>query len=159
MSDNGGTSTDGHFSTQRSSRGVEGANCIMSMFDYFFEHCGLKETIVQLHADKVLKNTMIHYLLCRVMTGTHKEITLAFTIAGHTKLLDWCFGLFKLQFRKTKVDCLADISNVTRICSPGGLTALRNRRWKRHCYNLWLGQSPVSKLFAVTTINTKICSD
>src|SRR6218665_83046 len=97
----------------------KGANCVISMLDYFFTHYGLKETILHLHADNCTgqnkNNAMIHYLLWRVMTGMHKEITLSFILAGHTKFApDWCFGLFKRQFRKTKVDCLSDKTKVTK---------------------------------------------
>ena len=34
-------------------------------------------------------------------------------LVGHTKFApDWCFGLLKQTFRRTKVGCLADIVNV-----------------------------------------------
>ena len=46
-----------------------------------------------------------------MLTGKHKQITLSFLVAGHTKFSpDWCFGLAKQKLRKTKVGCLADIA-------------------------------------------------
>ena len=47
------------------------------------------------------------------MLGLHKSITLSFLTVGHTKFSpDWCFGLLKQKFRKSKVDCLDDIARV-----------------------------------------------
>ena len=47
------------------------------------------------------------------MTGRHTQITLSFLVVGHTKFSpDWCFGLFKRLYRKTKVGSLKDISRV-----------------------------------------------
>eukprot|EP00745_Piridium_sociabile_P037683 TRINITY_DN68672_c0_g2_i5.p1 TRINITY_DN68672_c0_g2~~TRINITY_DN68672_c0_g2_i5.p1 ORF type:complete len:101 (+),score=14.05 TRINITY_DN68672_c0_g2_i5:1-303(+) len=52
-------------------------------------------------------SVMMQCLLWRVMTKRHRKITLSFLVAGHTKFSpDWCFGLFKRTFRRTKVDCL-----------------------------------------------------
>ena len=34
-------------------------------------------------------------------------------LVGHTKFSrDWCFGLVKQRYRRTKVGCLADIAKV-----------------------------------------------
>lgn len=95
----------------------KGANCVVSMLHYFFENYGLGETHVHLHADNCSgqnKNScMIWYLMWRVLTGRHKHITLSFLLTGHTKFsCDWCFGLVKRLFRKTKVDCISDIAHV-----------------------------------------------
>lgn len=47
------------------------------------------------------------------MSGLHKNITLSFLVVGHTKFApDWCFGLLKQRYRKTKVGSLADIAQV-----------------------------------------------
>lgn len=47
---------------------------------------------------------MVQNLLWRGMTGLHTEITLSFMIPGHTKFSpDWCFGLLKKKYRRTKV--------------------------------------------------------
>ena len=55
----------------------------------------------------------MQYLFWRVMVGLNKKITVSFLIVGHTKFLpDWCFGLFKQAFRRTKVRCLDDIVKV-----------------------------------------------
>jgi len=105
---------------------TKGANCVISLLDYFFLNFGLKEKTVYLHADNCSgqnkNNAMLHYLLWRVMTGRHDEIQLSFLLAGHTKFApDWCFGLFKRHFRKTQVDCLADISSAASACSSAGV--------------------------------------
>ena len=47
------------------------------------------------------------------MTGQHTEITLSFMIPGHTKFSpDWCFGLLKKKYRRTKVGGLVDLVGV-----------------------------------------------
>ena len=47
------------------------------------------------------------------MTGLHKEIKLSFLLVGHTKFApDWCFGLFKQLFKKTRVGTINDIAEV-----------------------------------------------
>ena len=43
----------------------------------------------------------------------HQSVKLSFMTVGHTKFApDWCFGLLKQKFHRTKVDCLEDIVNV-----------------------------------------------
>lgn len=98
----------------------KGANAVVSMLDYFFNHHGLGETNVILHADNCTgqnkNNTMMQYLMWRVLTGLHHSITISFMIVGHTKFApDGCFGLLKRSFWKTYVSSLADLENV--ICS------------------------------------------
>ena len=104
----------------------KGANTVISLLNFFFENFGLKETECHLHADNCTgqnkNNAMLQYLLWRVMTNRHKKITLSFLVAGHTKFSpDWCFGLFKRTFRRTKVDCLGDIVNVAKKSSTSGI--------------------------------------
>ena len=60
----------------------KGANTVVSMLDYFFDHHGLGETTVILHADNCCgqnkNNTMMQYLMWRAMTGLHHSITISF---------------------------------------------------------------------------------
>ena len=95
----------------------KGSNAIISMLHHFFVHHGLGEKRVHLHADNCggqNKNaTMVQYLLWRVMSGQHDEITLSFMVPGHTKFSpDWCFGLLKKKYRRTKVGGLTDLVGV-----------------------------------------------
>jgi len=110
----------------------KGSNAIVSMLHHFFVHHGLGEETVHLHADNCggqNKNAiMVQYLLWRVMTGQHKQITLSFMIPGHTKFSpDWCFGLLKKKYRRTKVGGLTDLVGVVNgsasvnIAQPTGL--------------------------------------
>ncbi len=47
------------------------------------------------------------------MNGLHESITISFMLVGHTKFSpDWCFGLLKQKFRRTKIDCLDDLVKV-----------------------------------------------
>ena len=67
----------------------KGANTVVSMLDFFFSHYGLGETTASLHADNCCgqnkNNTMVQYLMWRVLTGLHQTIKLHFMITGHTK--------------------------------------------------------------------------
>lgn len=95
----------------------KGANSIVSMLHHFFSQHGLGERTVHLHADNCSgqnKNaTMVQYLLYRVMIGLHEEITLSFMVVGHTKFSpDWCFGLLKKVYRRTKIGGLSDLADV-----------------------------------------------
>ena len=72
----------------------KGANTIVSMLHYFLAHHSLEETHLKLHADNCAgqnkKNTMLQYLMWRVLSGLHKTISLSFMITGHTKFSpDW----------------------------------------------------------------------
>ena len=111
----------------------KGSNATISMLHRFFVHHGLGEETVHLHADNCggqNKNAiMVQYLLWRVMTKQHSEITLSFMIPGHTKFSpDWCFGLLKKKYRWTKVGGLSDLcssvvndSAAVNIAQPIGL--------------------------------------
>ena len=97
----------------------KGANTIISMLHHFFECHGYGESKVHLHADNCTgqnKNRfMMFYLMRRVLVGLHKEITVSFLLVGHTKFsTDWCFGLFKQLYRKTKVGNINDIAEVVK---------------------------------------------
>lgn len=120
----------------------KGANCVVSMLHFFFEHYGFGETEVHLHADNCSgqnKNScMMMYLMWRVLTGRHRKITLSFMITGHTKFsCDWCFGLVKRLFRRTSVNCLADIADVVSNSSKGNIAQLcGNERGDVFCANV-----------------------
>ena len=97
----------------------KGTNAIISMVHHFFSTYGLGEKVVHLHADNCSgqnKNCyMMYYLMWRVLTKQHKEITISFLPVGHTKFFpDAGFGMLKRQFRRTKVGCLHDIAEVVR---------------------------------------------
>ena len=94
----------------------------MSMLHHFFKAHGLGETSVHLHADNCTgqnKNRyMMYYLMWRVLTGLHKEVIISFLPVGHTKFApDWCFGLLKQRFRRTKIGDLDDIANCVSLSS------------------------------------------
>ena len=55
----------------------------------------------------------MQYLAWRILVGLNERIEISFMLVGHTKFgPDWCFGLVKQRFRRTKVGCLADIAKV-----------------------------------------------
>ena len=95
----------------------KGAIIVVSQLHYFFAKHGLGEKEVFLHSDNCTgqnkNNTMLQYLAWRVMTKLHTKITLSFLPVGHPKFSpDWCFGLFKQLYRKTKVGSLKEIASV-----------------------------------------------
>ncbi|KAK3737672.1 hypothetical protein RRG08_066359 [Elysia crispata] len=107
----------------------KGSNCVVSLIHHFFENYGLGEVEVHLHADNCSgqnKNScMMMYLLWRVLTGRHTKITLSFLIAGHTKFsCDWCFGLLKRKFKRTRVDSLGDMEDVVKDSARGNIAQL-----------------------------------
>lgn len=58
---------------------------------------------------------MMSYLMWRVLTGQHQQITLSFLTVGHTKFFpDAGFGMLKCKFRVTNVGCLNDIASVVQ---------------------------------------------
>lgn len=81
---------------------------------------------IYLHADNCAGQNktffVMWYLLWRTLTGRHVSVTMSFLLAGHTKVsCDWCFGLFKRNLRRNKVDCLDDIAQVVQSSSPSGV--------------------------------------
>ena len=59
------------------------------------------------------------------MVGLHKRIVLSFLIVSHTKFSpDWCLGLLKQRFRRTKVGCLADLERVVNESAEANVSQL-----------------------------------
>lgn len=93
------------------------ANTVISLLHHFFSTHSFGESSVHLHADNCSgqnKNRhVIAYLMWRVLTSRHKQITLSFLIVGHTKFSpDTCFGMIKRLYRRTFIGCLDDIAKV-----------------------------------------------
>ena len=87
------------------------------MLHHFFATFGLGEKVAHLHTDNCSgqnKNRyMMYYLMWRIATGQHNEITISFLPVGHTKFFpDAGFGILKRKFRLINVGCLSDIASV-----------------------------------------------
>ncbi|ELT88897.1 hypothetical protein CAPTEDRAFT_206332 [Capitella teleta] len=103
----------------------KGSNAVCSFLHFFLENYGLGETDVHLHCDNCSgqnkNNFVLYYLAWRVAMGLHKTIGLHFMVAGHTKFApDWCFGLLKQAFRRSKVDsleCMESVVNGSAACN------------------------------------------
>lgn len=96
----------------------------------FFQNFGLGEQNVHLHCDNCSgqnKNKYVMwYFAWRAIMGLHKNITVNFMIAGHTKFApDWCSGLIKQQYRRSMVSCLRDIEDVVQASSVTGVNLPR----------------------------------
>ena len=80
----------------------KGANAVVSRLDFFFDHHGFGEKDVFLHADNCTgqnkNNCMVQYLVWRVMTKRHTNITLSFLLVESSR----CFDPFKRLYRWTK---------------------------------------------------------
>ena len=122
----------------------KGANVVVSQLHHFFETHGLGETEVFLHADNCTgqnkNNCMVQYLAWRILTGRHSKITISFLVVGHTKFVpDWCFGLLKQKYRRTKIGSLtglAAVVNTSAMCNHSqlvtaedGTTVVRTYDW------------------------------
>ena len=133
-----------NFVIDEASNTGKGANTVVSMLDYFFSHYGLGESTASLHADNCCgqnkNNTMVQYLMWRVLTGLHHSIRFHFLITGHTKFSpDACFGLIKRKFRRTDVSSLDDLARVVNesaVCNlcqlvgtQDGTTIVPSRDW------------------------------
>ena len=95
----------------------KGTNVVVSQLHHFFETHGLGESEVFLHADNCTgqnkNNYMVHYLAWRILTGRHRKITMSFLVVDHTKFApDWCFGLLKQKYRRTKIESLTGLAAV-----------------------------------------------
>lgn len=105
---------------------TKGSSAVISYLHHFFASHGLGETQCDMHCDNCSgqnKNKfMMWYLTWRVMHGYHQEITLNFLLTGHTKFApDWCFGLVKQQFRKTRVCSITELQQVVRDSTVTGV--------------------------------------
>ena len=134
----------GNFIIDEASDTGKGENKVVSKLDYLFSHYGLGKAIASLHADNCCgqnkNNTMVQYLMWRVLTGLHHSIRLHFMITGHTKFFpDACFGLIKRRFRRTNVSSLDDLARVvdeSAVCNlcqlvstQNGTTIVPSRDW------------------------------
>lgn len=89
------------------------------MLHHFFTVYSFGETHLHLHADNWSghnKNRFImFYLRWSVLTGLHKEITIFFLFIEHTKFVpDWCFGLLRQKYKRTKTGTLENIVAVVK---------------------------------------------
>ncbi len=102
------------FLTDESETKGKGSTAVIAMIDAFFRLHGLGEKRARLHADNCVgqnkNNFVMWYLMWRVMNGLHEEMTLSFMVPGHTKFSpDSYFGLFKIRYRCSTIDSLADL--------------------------------------------------
>jgi hypothetical protein len=113
------------FLTDESETKGKGSTAVISMLDAFFRLHGLGEKRASLHADNCVgqnkNNFVMWYLMWRVMNDLHQEITLSFMVPGHTKFSpDSYFGLFKIRYRSSTIDCLADLVECVANTSSSG---------------------------------------
>ena len=102
----------------------KGANTTISYVHHYFEHHGLGETSVHLHADNCSgqnkNNYFIWYLAWRPMLKFHHSVKYSFLIAGHTKFgPDRCFGLIKKSYKLNYISSLYEFANMVESSSAG----------------------------------------
>ena len=105
----------------------KGSNTTVSLLHSFFEKHGHGEKNCILHADNCggqnKNDTVIQYLLWRIINGYHQNISYHFMIAGHTKFqVDGCFGLIKKKTSLTFISSLLDIADCVLNASPTAKT-------------------------------------
>ena len=92
------------------------ANVVISRLHFFFRVYGLGEKYVYLHAGNCAgqnkNNAVIEYLMWRVLTGRHTDVTYSFLVVGHTKFLAGASAYFKRLFKRTRVSSMGEIANV-----------------------------------------------
>lgn len=104
----------------------KGSNAVIGYLHHFFREYGVGEMRVDLHCDNCSgqnKNRfMLWYCAWRTIHTLHHSLGLHFLIAGHTKFApDWCFGLIKQRFRRTRVNTLAEIAAVVKDSTVKGV--------------------------------------
>lgn len=119
----------------------KGPNAVISQIHHYFE-TNPAENLV-LFCDNCVaqnkNNCMLHYLSWRVDSGKNKSITLNFLLTGHTKFSpDRSFGLIKLEYGRSNVDCYQDFEEVVNRSSHKKFNVAVNgstiqwRTWDAH---------------------------
>ncbi|KAM9558754.1 uncharacterized protein ACWYII_010075 isoform 2-T2 [Salvelinus alpinus] len=93
---------------------------------HFFTNYGVGKTRVDLNCDNSScqnKNKFVlWYCDWWTMHKLHHNLDLHFLITDHTKFApDWCFGLIKQHFRKTRVNTLSEIAGVVKDSTVAGV--------------------------------------
>ena len=101
------------------------ANTVISLLDHFFAHHGLGEKCVYLTADNCVgqnkNNSVLQYLLYRVLTGLHDRIELSFLVVGHTKFSpDGYFGLIRRRYRRSQIYTYDQLARLINASSHNG---------------------------------------
>jgi len=106
---------------------AEVQNAAVSRLDFFFDNHGFEEDIF-LHADNCTsqnKNKLYGAISGVEGDDRHTNITLSFLPVGHMKFFpDWCFGLFKRQYRQMKVGSLQNIAEVVNTSAECNIAQL-----------------------------------
>lgn len=102
----------------------KGANTTISYVHHFFEHHGLGETSVHLHADNCSgqnkNNYFVWYLAWRTILQLHLSVRYSFLIAGHTKFApDRCFGIIKKLYKQNYISSIYEFANMVESSSTG----------------------------------------
>ena len=97
----------------------KGATTTISYVHHFFEHHGLGETSVHLHADNCSgqnkNNYFVWYLAWRTILQLHLSVRYSFLIAGHTKFApDLSFGI-----KQNYISSIYEFANMVESLSTG----------------------------------------
>jgi len=101
----------------------KGSNMVVSLLHHFLGKYAAGVTQITLNADNCVgqnkNNTVLQYLMWRVITGLSTRIELAFMVAGHTKFSpDYGFGVFKKLYRHS------ELNSVEEVCAMMGRSSL-----------------------------------
>jgi len=95
----------------------KGSNLVISLLHHFLSKYAAGVTQMVFNADNCVgqnkNNTVLQYLMWRVVTGLSSRIELAFMISGHTKFgPDYGFGIFKRLYRHAEVNSVDEVCNL-----------------------------------------------
>ena len=102
----------------------KGANTTISFVHHFFEHHGLGETSVHLHANNCSgqnkNNYFVWYLAWRTILQLHLSVRYSFLIAGHMKFApDRCFAIIKKSYKQNYISSIYEFANMVKSSSSG----------------------------------------
>ena len=108
----------------------KGPNSVISMLDNCLAKLPLAKNLI-LFADNCIgqnkNNSVVNYLAHRVRMNLNEKIEYNFLLSGHTKFSpDRSFGLLKMSFSRSTVDCYDDFVHAVINSSPGGLNQVVN---------------------------------
>jgi len=108
----------------------KGANVVISLLHDYLERNVADGSILILFADDCVEqnknNVVLQYLNWRLLTGKNSLIELNFMMVGHIKFSKDCnFGLLKLLYGKSDIDCFLDFIRCVEASSCNGFNKAR----------------------------------
>ena len=135
---------DEHQTIGMDGKSSHGPNSVVSMLHYYLVNMNVSDKLV-LHADNCAgqnKNkTVFAYLSWRIVNKLNTSIELNFLPVGHTRsLVDGCFGLAKMKYRRTDCYALKDVVDTVNNSAKCNTTVVYPE-WKWYDWDTFLLQN------------------